>query len=663
MLSVALDRLPGRTHPLILASDPDRLLAEESVLAALAERGFALIEEPDPVALRYRVEAARPLSVERPLIIVTTGPLEKLPYDVWQQGHKVVLSLHDFFPNLAYPVVRLLTPTQRWRLSNACAPERTLGQVATTEYVLKYAFDADLPALARPARLIAWLDAYHAVSEPMPGTLQEHLVSRLRSTDAYGSEWPLAELVHERQVFATFVTEQWRAFVAGQTGSPLQESREPYVLNFALDQGLQDVLPRLLRSGAVEPAEVDQPDRLPSWARPGLVAEDRERVVRRAGELLEQVADALNGLVAEARWETWQGIATAWAELTALRTNSQVELSSIQTAANQDIEVRLDEAFAAWLRLRYAALAGQRLPLAHHVYHVPHYLQYLWSQEGANRDSRVALLVMDGLALADWKIIEPAWRDRHPNWRMESTLLLAQIPTITAVSRRALISGLRPAAFASGLAAGISGNASEAREWAAFWDQHEVPGSACAYLRLHLDRESAPPYLQDGRIKALCLVDDTIDELAHNARLGARGLADAVRLWLQTSNGSSALEDVVQSLLGRGFTVYVASDHGHVEARGMGQPSEGLTVQTRGQRARLYNDLRAALAVQSMYSATELWSDDGLLPQGTSVLMPRGRQAFAPQNETTVTHGGMSLDEVVVPLVTITDSVLSCKQG
>jgi len=58
--------------------------------------------------------------------------------------------------------------------------------------------------------------------------------------------------------------------------------------------------------------------------------------------------------------------------------------------------------------------------------------------------------------------------------------------------------------------------------------------------------------------------------------------------------------------------------------------------------------------VQNAFSQTILWSQDGLLPEGAWVLMPQERRAFALADEIVVTHGGPTLDEVVVPLVTIT---------
>jgi len=118
---------------------------------------------------------------------------------------------------------------------------------------------------------------------------------------------------------------------------------------------------------------------------------------------------------------------------------------------------------------------------------------------------------------------------------------------------------------------------------------------------------------------------------------------------------SPRLEGVIGGLLGAGFRVYLGSDHGHVEARGVGAPSEGVVVETRGRRARTYREAAFAEQLRERLPGVELdvWGQDGLLPDGLWAVMPRGREAFAPRGETTVTHGGVTVDEVVVPFVTI----------
>ena len=74
-------------------------------------------------------------------------------------------------------------------------------------------------------------------------------------------------------------------------------------------------------------------------------------------------------------------------------------------------------------------------------------------------------------------------------------------------------------------------------------------------------------------------------------------------------------------------------------------------AQSRGRRARLYTDHRAAEQIQSTYDNTMLWEEDSLLPQNLVAVLPAGRQAFTEHGEIVVTHGGITIDEMVVPLI------------
>jgi hypothetical protein len=642
MIAQILHHFPPHTHPLTLVSDPDGLLADEELLTALAERGFSLVDESDPIALRRRIEAARPFSADRALIVVTAGPLNALPYDLWAQGHPVTLALHTFFPGLAYPVVRALSPAQRWRLSQSPPPPRRLGQRRSIAYVLCHVFRVDFQSLARPADLIAWLNDYHQRADAMPPLLADYLLADLRPRPAYAG-WPLDQLLRDRDAFVTFLRQQWLTYVQGQTGQPVSETRLSYILSFGDDARLQNTLPRLVRSGALSPVSVPQPERLPPWARLAVLAPHQDLRPRRAAELLVALSKHLESPLADARWDKWQVIARCWAELQALRYDPDAPQ---EEAACAELETRLDQAFLEWLRHRYAPLGTRYLPLPQHLYHVPHYTAY---QRRQNQADRIALLILDGMALSDWTLIGPVWRARHPDWHFQEHLLLAQIPTITVISRQALISGQRPADFA----ATLHHLRAEPEHWVAFWRAQEgLATVACPYTHLALERDKPPPpAINSVRTRALCLIDPSIDGMMHGASQGTADLQASLRLWLD--RGSKRLEEVIATLLKGGFTLYLTSDHGHTQARGMGQPSEGLTVKTRSKRARVYADRHAAEKVAERFPETLSWSQDGLLPDDVWTLMPQGRRAFAILNETVVTHGGLTLDEVVVPLVTI----------
>ena len=161
MLPTILSLFPPHTHPLTLVSDPDGLLGGEAALVELAGRGFNLIQEDDAVMLRHRFEKARPVSAETPVLVIAAAPLAELPYDLWQPGYRIQLSIHQFFPNLAYPVVQTLTPAQLEQLANCPQPTEPTGRRRTIEYLLKQVFNVDAVSLDQPHRLIAWLARYH----------------------------------------------------------------------------------------------------------------------------------------------------------------------------------------------------------------------------------------------------------------------------------------------------------------------------------------------------------------------------------------------------------------------------------------------------------------------------------------------------------------------
>jgi hypothetical protein len=83
---------------------------------------------------------------------------------------------------------------------------------------------------------------------------------------------------------------------------------------------------------------------------------------------------------------------------------------------------------------------------------------------------RVALVVVDGLALDQWVVL----RDSLGGLRCEEGATFAWVPTLTTVSRQAIFSGEVPFHFADHLHT----TSREAAHWARFWDDHgcvEVP--------------------------------------------------------------------------------------------------------------------------------------------------------------------------------------------
>jgi len=649
MLQRILSLFPSHTHSLILVSDPDRLLAGETLMAELTRRGFQLIQEDDPVLLRHRIEEARPFTLDQPIILTTTGALEDLPYDLYQCAHRIKLSLHQYFPNLAYPVLQTLHPDHIEKLQTCPQPVQPLSRQKTMNYLLQEVFNADPGSLSQPYALIAWLNDYHRRQSPLPDLLRTSLVDRLMEFPEY-QEWNIDLLIKDSHAFQDFIQHQWQLSIdQSLSGKQVKETPAGYFIPFSRDPQLQDLVPSLVRQGTIQPVKINTQKELPKWAQPGITKIDVR--LQRLKVLLGNIEYQLTAMKADQMgWNNWQNFAQDWAETCSLMAQADLVIQPPQKTTFQNLISNVDAVFTHWLLKNYTSLGVQRLPIPHHVHHIPHYLAYL---HNLGNLSKAVLLVMDCLSLNDWRVISPVWTKRHAEWNIKTETLLAQIPTITSISRYALISGLRPADFAGE----IEHNIPESRAWVLFWSREGFIENTCKLLPLYYDRQiDQQPELQDPRVNFWCLIDDTLDKLAHNATLGAADQQSSLRLWLDPAHEQSSiqLENLIDWYLNHDYSVFIASDHGHVEATGYGQPSEGLLAQTRGKRARIYSDRLAALRVQDAFADTILWDNDGLLPEQMSALMPANREAFAPAGEVVVTHGGISIDEVIVPFIQIT---------
>ena len=94
----------------------------------------------------------------------------------------------------------------------------------------------------------------------------------------------------------------------------------------------------------------------------------------------------------------------------------------------------------------------------------------------------------------------------------------------------------------------------------------------------------------------------------------------------------------------------LTADHGNIEAIGEGRPREGSLVETRGERARVYDSDLFRNQVAAEFGNTLLWPGLGL-PSEMKVLLAAGRSAFVNKGERVVAHGGISIEEVLVPFV------------
>lgn len=150
------------------------------------------------------------------------------------------------------------------------------------------------------------------------------------------------------------------------------------------------------------------------------------------------------------------------------------------------------------------------------------------------------------------------------------------------------------------------------------------------------------------KMRMLGVVVGTVDQSMHGVVTGTRGLHSLVRDWAQ----SGALARLITSLLDGDYDVFVTADHGNIEALGVGKPNVGAVADERGERAHVFADDLSREAVRAQYPGSVAWPSIGL-PDTYRALLAPGRGAFIHEGKTTVAHGGIALEEVLVPFVRI----------
>jgi hypothetical protein len=210
-----------------------------------------------------------------------------------------------------------------------------------------------------------------------------------------------------------------------------------------------------------------------------------------------------------------------------------------------------------------------------------------------------------------------------------------------------LFSGLRPREFADG----IESTSQEPAQWTRFWQDHGLRANEVLYrksIKRTDDLSALEAALSNPAVKVAGLVVDTVDEIIHGAVLGKRGIAAQIGSWCE----SGFVDRLFSLLLDNGFHVYLTADHGNVEAVGMGRPNQGVAPELRGERVRTYRSEALLAETAAAYPETFRLDVAGL-PANFMPLFAGGRGAFVPKESQVVVHGGISVEELIVPFVKV----------
>ncbi|MGW4644568.1 PglZ domain-containing protein [Sphaerisporangium sp. NPDC004334] len=294
-----------------------------------------------------------------------------------------------------------------------------------------------------------------------------------------------------------------------------------------------------------------------------------------------------------------------------------------------------DKAWLDWLQTHYGAQLSRSYLRPVTVDKVAHYLDHI----AVSRGEKALLLVLDGMSLTHWRYL----RDTLNLSVTTEQQALAMLPTITSVSRQAIFSGTPPVRFSQT----IDRTDPEDRRWKEFWTGRGVPVDQVHYAQTPGRHSGDWPSLPD--VSAVGVAVNAIDDLMHGADVnGDHQMLSALATWSQAGLLSAAFAWARR----HGHRVWLTADHGSVACKGLDHPipAEGIAVPSKGLRVRQYanRQLRDASSLPGLK-----WDPPGYPITALPLMFAPGRHCYR-KNADLVSHGGLSLDEVVVPFVEVT---------
>ncbi|EFC92393.1 PglZ domain protein [Dethiosulfovibrio peptidovorans DSM 11002] len=654
--STILENFVPNVAKLTLVSDPDCLLTEEKLAMGLRDRGFDLIEFNDPMEFRYAYESKYRSIWDwgeyTDLVVVLrlqNAELESLPYDLLQAGRKLSFNLGDLFPNLSYPVIEKLDRGLLDLLYEAQrkSPPDRMGDNTTKDFILRHVFGVAPELISTEVELLRFLLRLHYGNLAIPSMLADRLVDVFESSGSFKG-WSLSQIIPDAEQFFVFIQERWPIFLENlNQANQVKEDSEAYGLKFQgpviLPFDHQDIrvyIDNLFVEGKLTPVDLPGMDiAKDSWVLSGISAAKSDGEGLRLSRLFE-IVDAAD-LSMDSRYTDWIAFAMKWAEISALiHTTSNARYKKRYSETGQ----KLNGLFADWLEAHYASLTNLPPSTPAMLHHVPRHLARSIEDQTSKK---VVLVVIDGLSLDQWVTVRNIIQKQNSDLVLRESATFAWIPTLTSVSRQAIFSGKPPIYFPSS----INSTNSEEKLWKQFWQGHDVSKLDIVYKRSLGDGDAEATMdslINPAQTKVVGLVIDKVDKIMHGMQLGAAGMHNQIDQWCR----GEYLISLLNYLSNHNYEVWITSDHGNVESIGKGRPTEGSIAESRGERVRIYPTPELRSQVSSRFPFAREWPPSGL-PDDYFPLVATGNDAFVNEGDSIVGHGGVAIEEVIVPLIKV----------
>lgn len=638
-----------------IVSDPDGLLLELQLAALIREKGFDIIEFNDSVEFRYILESKYRMTWDSgnvtELIVVLRSPendINSLPFDMLVKSRRLFFSIKDIFPDLSYPVLKQLDNSYFDDLfrSRALIKEERLSDNDTKDFIISNVFKINPWAIQHDHELLHLLLHIHFDSLSLPDSISTRLIQILESKKEFKS-WAINNLVNDSKFFYAFLQERWPLFLQNLTsnrvfldGASPYSFKIPGPITIPFDHdSVRVYIDNLFGEGYLNPIEIANIEfGSDSWLRCGISNNSDEKNRSR----YEFLKDHLSKLELRNDWRhhNWINYSLKLSEFISLSYSiEQQDREFISSIVN-----KTDAIFEEWLLKYYSSLSNLSTGEPLMVHHIISKITRDYEETGKPQ----ALIVCDGLSLSQWFTLRKIITHHLSQISVNESSIFSWIPTLTSISRQSIFAGKIPLLFKNS----ITTTNSEEKYWLQVWQRLDIPIQKIVYAKT-LGSGNYLSLIENNNIsnntKFVGIVINMVDQVMHGMKLGSEGMHNQIQQW--ANNGF--LSGLISELIKYGFCIKLTSDHGNKECVGRTSLNEGALSISKGERVRIYPNEILRTRYENQIDFGLKWPGYGL-PDTIFPLIARKNFSFSIPGSVQVSHGGISLEEVMVPYVEFT---------
>lgn len=612
----------------VVIIDGDGLLSNEQIFNAIKQKGYDILKFEDPISFRFEYELKhRSLLNEgdgHKLAIITNRNPTQIPYDLYCGAQIVNCDLHRLLPNFDYDVVKSVPMDFLNELLELHEGNKNykLNSQETIDLILEFIFKFNFTIHGATNEFTKWMLSELLFTKKvglfgLPPLFIDRITSQLSPTL---NKMPIRAILSDRGKLIEFFQEEWNKYVNGI----LDRS-----INFE-DDDIRVYIRDLFAEGRLKPVTQTNPIELPSWTAIGIQG-PTSNVMARLDLLMQSIERDIS--VPDMHSDDWLLVSHKLAEARVLIINHDVRNVEIESIIS-----KCQKCFESWLIDNYGSLFS--LPYLPRPKIANQIAQFIRNE---SKKTRCALIVLDGMSIDDWLIIREKMSASQSNLTFSETELFALVPTTTSISRKAIFSGSIPAFL-------TNPDVSEDSLWKKFWQSNADSKRDIASLFRINDTIPSDLYdaIADENNHIIGIVIVKIDDIIHGICVGMKGVYESLKIWMD----ESLLMKIINSLLNAGFRIFITSDHGNTESKGIGLLSQGALVDYQCKRAMIFDRVTLRDHLLQAHDFIK-WPSEMGLPPDKLVLMPHYGESFDKPDKYSISHGGISIEEVIVPFIEI----------